>query len=400
MKKHIVHVIVILFVLIFVWRIAMLLVGQKESSNQGEKPPVAVEVEQIAFEPIQDIRELTGTIYPFYRYVVSPKVSGRIIEIRKRIGDSVTTGEVIARLDDAEYQQAVIEAEANLRIAQASLAETMSQLELSKQELTRVQSLQEKGITSPSELDAAQTNYSALQSRLKLAQAQVEQREASLTSSKIRLGYTVLSATESGLIGERFVDEGSLLAPNAPVVSVIGIDKVIVRTTIIEKDYGDINVGQSAEIEVDAFPSERFTGEVARIAPMLEEASRVAQMEVEVTNDSRMLKPGMFTKVRVVLEKKESARVIPSNAVVRRSGEEGMFMVEHDTETEKDVARYHAIKIGISTLDKTEILSPEIEGLVVTLGHHLLEDGSPVILQNNSGQAVSDSDVSIEEADR
>ena len=99
-------------------------------------------------------------------------------------------GEVIARIDDAEYQQAVLEAEANLKIAEAALAETQSQLELATQELERAQSLQEKGITSPAELDAALTNYDAQQSRLKLAQAQVEQREASLKSAKIRFFIT------------------------------------------------------------------------------------------------------------------------------------------------------------------------------------------------------------------
>jgi len=381
----------------------MLLKGPAESSRQTEKPSVAVEVAKIVYEPIQDIKEYTGTVHPFYRYIVAPKVSGRIIEIRKRIGDSVTKGEIIARIDDAEYQQAVIEAEANLKIAQASLAETISQFELSKQELKRAQSLQEKGIASPSELDAVQTNFSAQQSRLKLAQAQVEQRESSLKSSKIRLSYTVLEATEPGFIGERFVDEGSLLSPNSPLVSVIGIDNVIIRTTVIERDYGHINVGQSAEIVVDAFPSKRFYGKVARIAPMLEEASRVAQMEVEVVNNSLILKPGMFTKVRVVLAEKDSARIVPSEAVVRRGGKEGIFLVEKDTDMKKYVARYLPIQIGITTLEKTEILKPEIEGLVVTLGHHLLEDGSSLILpenKNNSDQNMSAEDTSNKETGR
>ena len=233
MKKVLIGV-AIIFALVFIWRIVFLIKGPAESSRMAERPPVPVEVAKISIQPIQDIREYTGTVYPLYRYIVAPKVTGRVIEIRKRIGDRVEKGEVIARIDDAEYQQALIESEANLKIAQASLAEAKSQSELAKQELGRVQSLQEKGITSPSELDAAQTNYAAQESRLKLAQAQVEQREASLKSSKIRLSYTVLKATEPGFIGERFIDEGGLLAPNSPVVSVIGIDNVIVRTTIID----------------------------------------------------------------------------------------------------------------------------------------------------------------------
>jgi RND family efflux transporter MFP subunit len=239
-----------------------------------------------------------------------------------------------------------------------------------------VQSLQEKGIASPAELDAAQTNFTAQKSRLELANAQVEQREAALKSANIRLSYTALVTTEPGFIGERYVDEGSLLAPNAPVVSIIGIDTVIVQTTVIERIYGRIKIGQTAEVQVDAYPTKRFAGKVARIAPMLQEASRVAKMEVEVANDSLLLKPGMFTKLSVVLAQKDSAQVVPSKAVVSRAGESGVFVVADSAA----IARYVPVQIGIVTPEKTEIAAPQIKGLVVTLGQHLLEDGSPVIL--------------------
>jgi RND family efflux transporter MFP subunit len=379
MKKKIIQIIGILFFLFLVWRIiALFTKGSGGGNMQPDRPPVAVEVDSVRFESIQEIREFTGTVFPRYQYVVAPKVSGRILEMGKRIGDWVEMGEVIARIDDAEYRQAVLEADANLRIAQASLAETKSQVALAKQELERVRSLQEKGIASPSELDAALTNYDAQGSRLKLAQAQVEQREASLQSSRIRLSYTVLNATEPGFIGERFVDEGSLLSPNTPIVTVIGINEVIIRTTIIERDYGRIRVDQEANVEVDAYSFQRFKGKVARIAPMLQEASRMANMEIEVQNDSLLLKPGMFTRVYVVLNHKDSAQVVPSKSVVSRSGENGIFVVD-STGTH---ARYYPVRTGIVAGGKTEILSPALGSLVVTLGQHLLEDGSPVILPN------------------
>lgn len=377
MKKNVFRIIGILFLILLVWRIILLISkdsGQK--SIQSGRPPVAIEVDSIRCGPIQNIRQFTGTVYPLYKYIVAPKVSGRIIKIRKRIGDWARRGEVIARIDDAEYQQAVLEAEANLKIAQAALAETESQLELAKQELERVQSLQAKGIASPSELDASLTNYNAQQSRLKLSKAQVEQREASLKSTKIRLGYTVLFAAEPGFVGERFVDEGSLMAPNSPIVSVIGIDTVIIRTTIIERDYGRMRVGQTSEVEVDAFPSKRFYGRISRIAPLLQEASRVAKMELEVANDSLLLKPGMFAKVKVVLSEKDTAQIVPSQAVVSRNGVNGVFIISK----EENIARYFSVQLGIATKEKTEIISPKLEGLVVTLGQHLLEDRSPVIL--------------------
>jgi RND family efflux transporter MFP subunit len=377
MKKKVLIVIGIVFLAFITWRVVGLINKKSMTAmKRPARPPVAVQVDSVQYEPIKEIREFTGTVYPIYQYVVAPKVSGRIIEIRKRIGDPVSRGEIIARIDDAEYQQAVLEEEANLKIAQASLIESRGQAELAKQELDRAKSLSEKGIASPSELDAAVTNNTALQSRLKLAMAQVDQREASLNSAKIRLSYTVLNATEPGFIGERFADEGALLSPNSPVVTVVGYDRVIVRTTVVERDYGRISVGQSTEVRVDAYPDELFTGKVARIAPMLQESARVAKMEVEVANNSHILKPGMFAKVRVVLAENDNAQTVPSQAVMNLQGSPGIYVIDKA----EPVAHFIPVKLGISTLERTEIVDPKIDGAVVTLGQNLLSEGSQVIL--------------------
>ena len=345
---------------------------------------MAVETDSVRFGPIREIREFTGSVHPYNQYVVAPKVSGRVVEIRKRIGDRVREGELIARIDDAEYRQAVIEAEANLKIAVASVADARSQLELARDQKERMESLRAKDLASSAELDAAVSDFSAKESRYSLAEAQVEQREASLESSKIRLGYTRLTATRAGYVGERFIDEGALLAPNAAVASVIEIGSIIVRTTITERDYRLIDPGQPAEVAVDAFAARVFTGTVSRIAPMLHEDSRVAQMEVEVRNDSLLLKPGMFARVLVMIASKARARIVPTRSIVSRGGETGIFMVPEN----ESVARYVPVKTGITTPDLTEILSPALEGRAVTLGQHLLEDGSPVLLpKSSSGEA-------------
>jgi RND family efflux transporter MFP subunit len=381
-RKRIIWLIGGAFLAVLAWRVVALIVGdQGGASGRIGRPPVAVEVDSVRYEPIQETRELTGTIYPLYRYIVAPKVSGRVIRISKRIGDAVKRGEFIAKIDDGEYQQSVLEADANLRIAQATLAETESDLALAQQELERVRSLEEKHIASLAELETATSKSEALQSRLDLAKAQVEQRQAALNSAKIRLGYTTLVATEPGFVGERFVDEGAMLAPNSPVVSVIGIDTVIVRTTVIERVYGQVGIGQSADIEVDAFPGRTFSGRVSRIAPMLEEASRMAQMEVEVANDSLYLKPGMFCNVTVVLAEKPVAQVVPTGAIVTRNGSTGIFVIRAG----ESVAHFVPVAVGIGTADRTEIAEPVIEGLVVSLGQHLLEEGSPVIVPQEGG---------------
>jgi len=389
MKKNILIGFGILFGIFLIWRIGVLIFSSDGgNSRRSGRPPVAVEVDSVRFGTISEIRQFSGTVFPLYQYIVAPKVSGRIIVINKRIGDWVKNGEMIARIDDAEYQQSVIEAEANLKIAEASLTESRVQFNLARQEKERVESLQAKGIASPAELDAAVSNYSAQESRYQLALAQVDQRQAALNSAKIRLSYTRLTATQPGFVGERFVDEGTLLAPNSAVVSIIGIDSVFIRTTIIERDYGYIKTGQPAAVMVDAFPSRTFLGNVSRIAPMLQEASRVAQMEVEVVNDSLLLKPGMFARVKVVTAEKDRTQNVPSRAIVNRGGTTGVFLVTGD----ETIAHFSPVQTGIVTTNFTEILSPTLTGLLVTLGHHLLDDGSPILLPKDLNDKQNSAD--------
>jgi RND family efflux transporter MFP subunit len=300
-----------------------------------------------------------------------------VIQLVKRIGDRVQRDEVIARLDSAEYEQAQTEARANLEIARSSLAAARAELELAEKTLERINSLEERELVSDSQIDDARFRFEAQQARLHLAEAQVEQRSAALEAARIRLGYTLLRAAEPGYVGERLVDEGALLPTNAAVVSVVGLDTVFVSTSIIERDYGHIRSGQEAQIEVDAFPGRRFPGQVSRLAPVLREESRVAEMEVLVPNPDQALKPGMFARVHVILSSKTDAQIVPAEAVVRRDDRVGLFVVEESEET----ARYVPVTLGIQSQAIVEIADPTLDGArIVTLGQHLLEDGSPILL--------------------
>ena len=139
---------------------------------------------------------------------------------------------------------------------------------------------------------------------------------------------------------------------------------------------GRIQVGQAARVYVDTWPGRGLDGTVARIAPVLDEAARVAKMEVEVENGERLLKPGMFARAMVTLRSSARAQTVPSKAIVNREGESGLFLVSADQKS----ARYVPVDIGIVSGERTEILSPRLEGRVITLGQHLLQEGSLIIL--------------------
>jgi RND family efflux transporter MFP subunit len=365
-----------------VWRIvAHLSAGGSASAPGGERPAVAVEAAAVTVGPIRDVRLFTGSVLPHYQYLVATKVPGRVIELRKRIGDPVRAQEIVARLDDAEYEQTAAEAAANHEVARASLDEARAELELTAKQLERALSLRARDLTSDADVDNARSSHDAQQARVQLAEAQVVQRRAAMEAARIRLGYTRLLAAEPGLVGERFVDEGALLPANAAVVSIVGLDTVYVRTTVIERDYGSIRIGQEAQVEVDAFPDRRFTGVVARLAPVLKEESRVAEMEVVVANADRALKPGMFARVYVVIGSKPDARIVPAAAIIRRDGREGVFRVDETAST----VTYVPVTRGITSQAEVEILDPVLTGQVVTLGQHLLEDGSRVLVVSPPG---------------
>lgn len=382
-RKRVAAIVGLALAAVFVWRVALLVINEFAGPSQRyNRPPVAVETADVSHQPIQETLQLTGTIHPIYQYTVAPKVSGMVTKIAKRIGDPVRRGETIATIDDAEYRQACLQAEANLKIAQANLVAARSQMDLSEKQLDRVEYMEGKGIASVAELETATAEYNSMEARAQLAQAQVEQSEAALASAKIRLDYTVLAAPEPGFVGERFVDEGALVTAMAPVASVVGIDKVIIRTTVVERVYGRIGPGQAATVEADALPGRTFAGTVSRVAPRLDESSRVAEMEIEIANDSLALKPGMFCKVSVVLSSRESAQVVPGQAIVTRNGSSGVFVVKPG----ESIVRFVPVEIGITTADLAEIVSPIIEGQVVSLGHHLLQDSSSVIPPGGRGR--------------
>ena len=115
---------------------------------------------------------------------------------------------------------------------------------------------------------------------------------------------------------------------------------------------------------------------MVRIAPLLKEKSREARVEIEVANSEIFLKPGMFVRVQIEFDQHENATVVPTGAIVKRNGAQGVFLAD----LQRKSARFVPITTGIVTGDRAEVVAPPLSGHVVSLGHHLLEDGAPIII--------------------
>jgi len=360
-------------------------VSGKELNQRRRNVTVAVEIAPVQKTSIREIGQFTGSLLPLSEFKVAPKIAGRLEKILVNIGDTIKGAQLVAVLDDEEYRQQVNQAIAELEVAQANFEERDNALQNAKREYQRTVALREKKIASESELDAAKSEFNGQQAKLKVARAQVSQKKAALEMAKVRLSYTQIKVPENRaanhrVVGERYVDEGAMLAPNTPIVSILNIGNLIAVINVIERDYPKIRTGLEALISTDAFPGRTFRGRVVRIAPLLMEKSREARIEIEISNDQMLLKPGMFVRVQIEFEQHENVTVVPIAALVKRNGQQGVFEVDR---SEKK-AHFVPVELGIVNGAQAEILNPPLSDAVVTLGQHLLEDGGNIILPDET----------------
>lgn len=356
--------------------------SQEEADLGYTSIPVAVEITAVQKKTIRDLGSFTGTLFPKSQFVVAPKISGRLEKLMVNIGDRVKRNQLIALLDDEEYAQQVLQAQADLQVAQANLEEALSSLEISKRGLERAKALHERGIAADSELDAARATYQGQDAKHKVSVAQVAHKEAALKAAQVRLSYTKIRASwENGseyrVVGERFIDEGAMLTPNTPILSILEIQPIIAAIHLTDKDYFRVKQGQKAIVTSHAFSGKEFNGKIARIAPLLKETSREARIEVEIPNPDKLLKPGMFINAQIEFTTQENTTVVPVSALVKRDNEQGVFLADIQNMN----ARFVPITLGIVSGEWAEVVEPSsLSGFVVTLGQHLLGNGRPITL--------------------
>lgn len=402
-KKVIVIVIVVAIAGVTGWEVYRRVAASQNAGRQRGKPPLAVEVTPVRQATVRDVGVFTGSLLPKSQFIVAPKIPGRVKRLLVNRGDPVRNGQLVAELDDEEYAQEAKQAQAELDVAKANVDDCASTLEVARREFERIKALRAKGIASESELDAAEGNYEACQAKHKVALAQVQQRKAALETAKIRLAYAKVCASwetnpapasqpagrpapaeePPRVIGERFVDEGALLKVNDPIVSVLEDRSLIAVIHVIERDYPKVKIGQDAALTTDPYPGQVFHGRVVRIAPLLKETSRQAPVEIEVPNRDRRLRQGMFVRASIEFARKDNATVIPHAALVKRDGKSGVLVADlpdGEAGAEAPKARFVPVTLGIMDGKLAEVISPQLSGLIITLGQHLLEDGSPIIL--------------------
>lgn len=358
--------------------------------RRGISRPVPVEVKEIERGPIELRRTFSGTLEAQAKFVVAPKVSGRVKRVAVDIADTVRRGQVVAELDNDEYVQAVAQAKADLEVARANLAEARSAHEIAGRDLERVETLRKRGVASETQLDTAKANQLASQVQVEVAEAQVTRAESSLETAKIRLGYTKITAywtsgDDRRVVAERYIDQGETVSANTPLLLIVELDPITGVIFVTEKDYVRTKPGQPVLLSTDAFPGEEFPGEIDRIAPIFLQATRQARVELKIENREQRLKPGMFIRATLVLDRLDEAVIVPEQSLSARGDRAGVFVLNEDGQT----VAWREVKVGIRDGERVQVEGDGLSGRVVTMGQQLLEDGSSVAVSGGAGVAVT-----------
>ncbi len=336
-----------------------------------------INVDLVAAE-IGEVREellLTGSLKPKEVVDISPKGTGRIESIQFLVGDLVRRGQLVAQIEDDELEQQVLRSEASNAVSAANVSSRKAELANAKASLDRDRLLFDEDLLSPEEFQGSQTSLEVMVAQLQLAEAQALQSAAELTELKIRLDQTKIYAPMTGIVSERYVDPGALVTPNNPILQLVNLATMVTLGNVPERNISKLRVGNTANVIVDAIPDREFEGVVARIAPILDAATRSALIEIDIRNPETVLKAEMFARITLDLGSMREATLIPRDGLVYRGQQPGVFIVEGDSERPV----FRVIETGLTHEGQVEVLANLDAGTqIVGRGATMLRDGDRI----------------------
>ena len=322
--------------------------GGKKAGNENDFPEESrATLVSTAVAELRDVPQTevySSTVEANAINNIAPQTGGRIQSIRADVGSFVGRGQVLAIMDAAQLDQ------------------TRLKLVNDSTELSRLRSLYEEGGVSKSDYDAVEMAYN------------VSRRSYNNLAEN-----TYLRSPISGVVTARNYDRGDLYN-GQPIFVVQQITPVKLHVGVSESDYTKVKLGNEVEITVDALPGRTFTGKINKIYPTMDAMTHTFITEILVPNTDRVLRPGMFARVKVEFGVNNSI-VVPEEAVVKMqgTGQRCVYVLKDDNTVESSL-----VKLGRHIEGAYEILEGLSEGDVVTTkGSASLKDGSLVEVSNN-----------------
>lgn len=382
-----------------------------------------VRVESVARRDLVATVTGNGWIRPDKAVDVMADVIGRIVELRVHEGDAVRAGDLLLRIDPAQYEAAVARARAAVSEARAAEAQARAQMLQAGRDFERLEQLtrSDENLVSRQQLEDARARLEVQTALHEAATHRIAQAAAALREAENQLSKTSIRAPLTGVVTRLNVEEGETAVMgtmNNPgslllTISDLGVIEAVVR--VDETDLPSVALGDSATVEIDAFPRQRFTGRVTEIAhSALRPPESIAlsgqqaqavdyQVVIQLDQPPPALRPDFSTTAEIVTDVRKRSLAIPIIALTvrehptealpneqeeaqraaerlsdNRSEQEGVFVVRNGR------AHFVPVEIGIAGREHFEVLTGLAEGDSVVAGPYQairgLEDGSPVTL--------------------
>ena len=317
--------------------------------EEEEIPPVPVETSTPVRGDVTAIYSGTAPIEAFAEADVIAKVEGEIREVLVEEGDEVEEGEVLARLDGDR-----------LRL---ELNESRARLNKMQRDFERNKDLREKGLLSEGDYEKLQFDLESLQASYNLA--------------SLELDYTQIRAPIDGVISERYIKLGNTIRVGDPLYRVTSFEPLVAYLHVPEREYQQITADQPVAIDIDALADTEILATVTRVSPIVDPATGTFKITIEIRDESRRIKPGMFGRMSVVYDRHENVMLVPRSAVMEELGIESVFVVEDN----KAVRR--TVRTGYGENGMIEV----IEGIddtdnVITVGQIGLKPDATVTVIN------------------
>ncbi|WP_103581225.1 efflux RND transporter periplasmic adaptor subunit [Campylobacter concisus] len=321
--------------------------------------------------------DATGEIFATELIDVGAQVSGQIKKLYVKLGDQVKKGDMIASIDSSTQQNSIDNKEAQLAIYKAQLESAKVALNIAKTQFDRENALFAKNATSKQEFESAKNTYSANSAKIKELEAQIKQTNIELSTAKINLGYTKITAPRDGTVVSVQVEEGQTVNANQTtptIVNIADLSHVKMKMQIAEGDITKIKVGTPVEYSILSEPTKKFQTTVSSIDPGLTTLSDGSYgssssskssyssssssssavyyyAQSIVDNKDGILRIGMTTQNELLIANVEGAIIVPSIGI--KKDENGTFVyVLKDGKPVKT-----AVKTGIKDNLDTQIIS-------------------------------------------
>jgi membrane fusion protein (multidrug efflux system) len=319
---------------------------------RGDQPPPAVELAAAELGTVARTVTVAGLSEPIRSVGVNAQLSGALLAVNVEEGDVVREGQVLARLDSRELQAQVASAKANLEVARNTL--------------TRSETLRESQVITAAEFERDRAAHAA-------ASATLEQLET-------RLGYATVRAPISGVITQKRLEAGDIVAPQTRLFTIADMSTMVVRTQVSELDVLGIRVGQDVNVVLDALPERVLDGRVRRIFPSADTLTRLVPVEVALVGEgARIARPGFLGRVTFTVDSRQNVVLVPQGAIRGGEGDQSVFLVRDG----KAVRR--PVETGMTSQGRVEIVSGLEPGeMVIVLAHSDLREGTTVRISNQA----------------